>query len=115
MSGALYETDKFNYGRIKVTYCGDDNCIPINELYEITSGGRIILFIQDNGPNFHPSTGETKKIHNYRAIEYFLIPGLYLRSNIVFKELHYTINPDYLIRFYKEEKDFLLIDSILDY
>lgn len=45
MSGALYQTDKFEYGRIKVNYCKGTNCLTGDELAKITSGGRILLFI----------------------------------------------------------------------
>jgi hypothetical protein len=72
MSGLLYATEEYAYPRFSVNYCkSGGNCIGLDDLYKITSGGRLLLYIRNVAPD--------SKATNYSTYQFFLDPGLYLR------------------------------------
>ena len=52
MKGKLYSDNKFYYPQFKVKLCNPAvpeiiQCATIEEIYNITSGGRLFLFLKD--------------------------------------------------------------------
>ncbi|CAD8202077.1 unnamed protein product [Paramecium octaurelia] len=115
MSGALYQTPEFTYPRIQVTYCTTGNgqaCVSQQEIDQITAGGRILLYVRDNSPNFDLTTGKSVESVPYSTYQYFLMPGLYPRTEIFFQLEKYTIKPDYLRRWSDDVRLFLSTEKI---
>jgi hypothetical protein len=59
MSGLLYATERFIYPRFSVTLCIDKpECISNQDLWTITSGGRVILYLKNDAPEKDFATGK---------------------------------------------------------
>ncbi|CAK63901.1 unnamed protein product (macronuclear) [Paramecium tetraurelia] len=115
MSGALYQTPEFTYPRVQVNYCsqgGNTSCISQQEIAQIAAGGRILLYVRDNSPNFDLTTGQSVESVPYSTYQYFLMPGLYPRTEIFFQLEKYTIKPDFLRRWQDDVRTFLSTQKI---
>ncbi|KAM3143970.1 hypothetical protein pb186bvf_004021 [Paramecium bursaria] len=116
MAGALYQSALFVYPRIQVTYCNQSNlslnCMSQNNIDKIAAGGRILLFIKDEGPNIDLTTGKDIETIPYRTFQFFLIPGLYPRAQIYFIWDQITIKPDFFKRFTTQVLQFLDFEDV---
>ncbi|KAM3143966.1 hypothetical protein pb186bvf_004017 [Paramecium bursaria] len=116
MAGALYQSAMFVYPRIQVTYCNQSNlslnCTSQNNIDKIAAGGRILLFIKDEGPNIDLTTGKDIEKIPYRTFQFFLIPGLYPRAQIYFIWDQITIKPDFFKRFTTQVLQFLDFEDV---
>ena len=86
MSGLMYATEYFLSARFDVKFCNPNkrsDCAPWNELKKITGGGRVYLFIKNDAPNINLATGENSEILKYTTYQFFLVPGTYLRNEII--------------------------------
>jgi hypothetical protein len=60
MSGLLYATKLFIYPRFSITLCiNKPECISAYDLANMTSGGRLILYMKNDLPDKDFVTGET--------------------------------------------------------
>jgi hypothetical protein len=59
MSGLLYATKLFIYPRFSVNMCvNKPECISSTDIWTITSGGRLILYIKNDSPDRDFVTGK---------------------------------------------------------
>lgn len=93
-------TNTSYYPRIQVNLCNNasGNCSNVTELYQMTSGGRIFLFVE-KAKGMDLQTGElvTQPL-TYDLINFFVVPYLYNRATIVFELVTYHVSPNYLTR-----------------
>jgi hypothetical protein len=77
--------------------------------------GRVLIYIKSNDPNFDMNNGRIIEAIPFKVLQYFLIPGLYPRTEIFFYQSEFTIEPDYFRRYSFEKRYFLTISEISEW
>lgn len=86
----LYYSDYYIYPTININLCDykavPNACIPLDQLYNLTSGGRILLFLHNESPELNLASESNTNAINYDSFQYFLVPFIYNRAEIVLQE-----------------------------
>lgn len=113
MRGLLYSSPVQYFPRFTVSFCDKtktpNTCVSDLELRNITSGGRIFLFVKQQ-PQTDYATGKTEQgTQNFFMQYFFLVPTRYNRAELIMQLSKVKVHPDLLTTFstkYKEELNF---------
>lgn len=105
MQGLLLTSPQQQYPQFVFTFCDitkNPQCFNegnMTALYELTSGGRIFLFIETQDTKNY-ATGQISESQSNFILKYFFItPGLYNRAELVMQISNVSQQPDYLHHF----------------
>ena len=102
LENILYISKISYYPRFVVTQCNDsiegNTCVDAQTLMDMTGGGRIFLFIEQN-QSVNLATSKAASLDatsQFQFFNYFMVPKIYGRSVITIQPVNYVIYPDYL-------------------
>ena len=101
LENILYISNLSYYPRFVVTLCNKTEtktCAKDKELQEMTGGGRIFLFVEQN-QSINLATSKAAagdQMSEFQFFNYFMVPGIYGRVVITLQPCYYIIYPDYL-------------------
>lgn len=85
-----------------MTLCNNSDvpntCIEGDALQNMTGGGRIFLFVEQN-QSINLATSKAAsgdQMSQFQFFNYFMVPGIYGRVVITLQPVYYIIYPDYL-------------------
>ena len=70
MHGLLYATETYTYPRFSISYCkpgGQIDCLSTTELFNLTSGGRMLLYVKNTKENINYQKQIVKESTPYTA------------------------------------------------
>ncbi|KRX10782.1 hypothetical protein PPERSA_00952 [Pseudocohnilembus persalinus] len=95
--------DEYSYPQIQVEYCNPENsqvtCKSEEELEQITSGGRIMLYLHKPQQKDYVTNKLIDSVGSFHLYYYFLVPGDYIRYAINYQIQDIVQSPDYFLRF----------------
>lgn len=100
LQGVYLSSQVSYYPKIQVNLCNNvsGNCSTWSDLQLMTSGGRVFVFLE-KAKTVDFLTGEINVPPiAYDLMNFFLVPHLYNRVNIVLELVTYKISPNYLTR-----------------
>ncbi|CAD8158584.1 unnamed protein product [Paramecium pentaurelia] len=115
LSGQLYKSEEFIYPRIQIDYCPYFHpekklqCETEAQIRKTVAGGRLFLYIKNQAPEVNFVGKKTQGL-KYQVFQYFLVPGLYNRAEIVLQKQLVSMSGDYLTQFSTKHDEFLLVN-----
>ncbi|CAD8145771.1 unnamed protein product [Paramecium octaurelia] len=115
LSGQLYRSEEFIYPRIQIDYCPylhpekKLQCETEKQIRKVVAGGRLFLYIKNQAPDVNFVGKKTEGL-KYQVFQYFLVPGLYNRAEIVLQKQLVSRTGDYLTQFQTKHEDYLLVN-----
>lgn len=105
LQGVALGTPESYYPRIQVNLCNNisSNCSTLTDLMQMTSGGRLFVFIERGQVLDFKSGKLVSPPETYTLFTFFLVPFLYNRVNVILQYNSYEVYPNFFTSFTQKQ------------